>query len=96
LRLTSLEQVGAAQGGLNLHDRFILHVRANQLSVSAKSLETRRDGEGGISAEVLGNFVILVSLDDRKQNPTPELGTIVVVTQQHGPLQIAVLVEQEQ
>ena len=55
-----------------------------------------RDGECRIATEVLLNVAISVSLDDRKQDPTPELGAVAVATPQHGPFKIAVLVEQEQ
>ena len=59
-------------------------------------MRQRRDGKRRVATEVLGNVTIPVSLDDRQQNSTPELGTVVVATPQHGPLQIAVLVEQKQ
>ena len=56
----------------------------------------RRDGKRRVTAEILRNVAIPVSLDDGEQNPTPELGAVMVATPEHGPLQIAKLVEQEQ
>ncbi len=50
----------------------------------------------GTATSAIWNVTIPVSLDDREQNATPELGTVVVATPQHGPFKIAVLVEQEQ
>ena len=37
-----------------------------------------------------------IPFDHWKQHPPPELGTVVVAAPQHGPLQIAELVEQKQ
>ena len=45
-----------------------------------------RDSKGSVTAQVLRNVAIPVSVDGREENATAELGTVVAPMPEHGPL----------
>ncbi len=54
-----------------------------------------RIGKGRITAKEFGDAQVAIPLDHRKQGTPPELCTVVIAAPQHGPFQVAELIEQE-
>ena len=78
-----------------LQDRIGFEANHVAISFFLQQTEQRWVGKGRITTKEFGNVQVAIPLDHRQQHPSPELGAGVIAASQHGPFQVAGLVEQK-